>query len=208
MLRILTAFAALLFTVNAYPQDVERLRGQVVRLDGGILTFRTLDNRSVRIAVPREVTVFSLTKASYADLDFGTYVGSVSVRLGDDKYSPILRDSLSWLHRGFELRIIDESLRGIAVGHTKWDLTADSVMTHGWVDDQEDRVISIKYGPTEEEETDVEIPRDVQVTRMKRDDLGAVKPGARALVGVQRGPEGRYSAVFIFVGRDGVVPSM
>ena len=51
---------------------------------------------------------------------------------------------MSWLHLGYELRIFDEQLRGLALGHTKWDLTAESVMTHGWVDDLEVRVLSIK----------------------------------------------------------------
>src|SRR6266513_418453 len=55
-----------------------------------------------------------------------------------------------------ELRIIDEKLRGIALGHRKWDLLPDSVIAHGWVDDMEERVMSIKYGPTEQEETDVQ----------------------------------------------------
>ncbi len=127
----------------------------------------------------------------------------MSRKLGDNVYSPIVRDSLSWLHRGYELRIIDESLRGIAVGHTKWDLTPDSVMTHGWVDDLEERVISIKYGPTEEEETDVEVPRDIPVTHMSPGDTSLVKPGAGVVVGAQPNAKGDPAAVFIFVGKDG-----
>jgi hypothetical protein len=107
-----------------------------------------------------------------------------------------------------ELRIIDESLRGIAVGHTKWDLTSKSVMTHGWVDDQEGRVISIKYGPTEEEETDVEVSRDTPVFKMSRGDASLIKPGARAFVGANKGAGGRYDAAFIFIGKDGVAPNM
>src|SRR2546426_6267265 len=52
--------------------------------------------------------------------------------------------------------------RSIAVGHSKWDLTPNAVITHGWIDDLEDRVLSIKYGPTDQEETDVEISRDTR----------------------------------------------
>jgi hypothetical protein len=166
------------------------------------------EGKTVRLGRSDGLTIFSLTKASYADLDLGTYVGAVSVRLGDDIYSPIRRDSLSWLHKGFELRIIDEELRGIAVGHMKWDLTPNSVMTHGWVDDQEDRVISIKYGPTEEEETDVEVPRDVPILKMSRGDKSLIKPGARIFAGAQKGADGNYVAVFVIVGKDGIVPPL
>jgi hypothetical protein len=188
--------------------EPERLRGQVVRIDSGSLTLQTVEGKSVRLALGEATTVFSLTKASFADLDFGTYVGAVSEKLGDHIYSPIVRDSLSWLHKGLELRIIDESLRGIAVGHTKWDLTPASVMTHGWVDDREERVISIKYGPTDEEETDVEIGRDTPVFRMSRGDMALVKQGARVFAGAFKGADGRYSAAFIFVGKDGAAPRL
>ncbi len=166
------------------------------------------DGKTLRLRLADGLTIFSLSKASWTEVDFGTYVGAVSVRLGDDIYSPIRRDSLSWLHKGFELRIIDEELRGIAVGHTKWDLTPNSVMTHGWVDDQEDRVISIKYGPTEEEETDVEVSRDVPILRMSRGDKSLLKPGARVFAGAQKGADGGYVAVFIFAGKGGIVPPL
>lgn len=188
--------------------EPERIRGVVSSVDGAAIVVQARDGRTVRLQFPNEASVLGLTKASYTDAAFGTYVGAVSVRLGDNVYSPIVRDSLSWLHRGFELRIIDESLRGIALGHQKWDLTPDSVMTHGWVDDQEERVISIKFGPTEEEETDVEVPRDVPVLKMSLADRSLVKPGVRVFAGAQKGADGNYVAVFVVVGKDGLAPPL
>lgn len=188
--------------------EPDRLRGQVVRMDNGTMTLQTAEGKSVRLGLGDGPAVFALSKASYADLDFGTYVGAVSEKMGDHIYSPIVRDSLSWLHRGLELRIIDESLRGIAVGHTRWDLTANSVMTHGWVDDREDRVISIKYGPTDDEECDVDVTRETPVFRMSRGEMGLVKQGMHVFVGAVKGPRGGYEAVFIFVGKDGAVPRL
>jgi hypothetical protein len=188
--------------------DPDRIRGLITSVDASSIVLKTRDGKTVRLGLSNDVSIFRLTKASYTGVDFGTYVGAVSEKLGDHIYSPIVRDSLSWLHKGFELRIIDEELRGIAVGHTTWDLTRDSVMTHGWVDDQEGRVISIKYGPTEEEETDVEVSRDTPVLRMSRGDRSLIKPGAHVFAGAQKGPDGGYAAVFIFVGVDGMVPSM
>jgi hypothetical protein len=186
--------------------EPERVRGAIVHVENSTMTLRTRDGQSLRVTLAPNLAVFTLAKGSFADLDFGTYVGSVSERMGET-YSPIYRDSLSWLHRGLELRIIDESLRGIAVGHTKWDLTKESVITHGWVDDIEDRVISIKYGPTDQEETDVEIGHDVPVLKMALGDRSALKPGAHVVVGVHKGPDAAV-AVFVFVGKDGVVPSL
>jgi hypothetical protein len=205
------ASAAILFfgaVEHARSDEPERFRGEIAKVEPSAIVLRTGDGKTMRMDLAKGLTVFGLSKASYAEIDFGTYVGSVSEKLGDHIYSPIVRDSLSWLHKGHELRIIDESLRGIAVGHTKWDLTPTSVMTHGWVDDQEGRVISIKYGPTEEEETDVEVSRDTPVFRMSRGDISLIKPGARVFAGALRGSGGRYEAVFIFIGKDGVAPNM
>ena len=186
--------------------EPERVRGNVVQVDASSMVIRVKDGRELRVSLAQNLAVFSLTRGSFADLDFGTYVGAVSERMGNT-YSPIYRDSLSWLHRGIELRIIDESLRGIAVGHTKWDLTKESVITHGWVDDIEDRVISIKYGPTDQEETDVEVGRDIPVLKMSLGDRSLLKPGAHVVLGVHKGPDGGV-AVFVFVGKDGVVPPL
>jgi hypothetical protein len=203
-----TSLSAQVMSPPSKSPDPERLRGQVLRMEANTMTIQTADGRSVRLGLGDGPAVFALSKGSYADLDFGTYVGAVSEKMGDHIYSPIVRDSLSWLHKGLELRIIDESLRGIAVGHTKWDLTATSVMTHGWVDDREDRVISIKYGPTDDEECDVDVTRDTPVFRMSRGELGLVKQGMRVFVGAMKGTRGEYEAVFIFVGKDGVVPRL
>jgi hypothetical protein len=205
-----TAFiliAMLAAQARADSPEPERIRGVIAKADGASITLKTREGKSVRLGFPGAATVFTLSKGSFADVDFGTYVGAVSERLGDT-YSPIYRDSLSWLHKGFELRIIDEPLRGIAVGHTKWDLTPNTVMTHGWVDDLEDRVLSIKYGPTDQEETDVEISRDVPVLKMSRGERTEIKPGANVLVGASKGPDGHYTTLFIFVGKDGIVPPL
>jgi hypothetical protein len=193
---------------RAQSAEPDRIRGQIAKVEAGAIVVQAKDGRTVRLALPDTASIFSLSKTSFAELDFGAYVGAVSYRLGDHIFSPIKRDSLSWLHKGVELRIIDEKLRGIAVGHTKWDLTPDSVMTHGWVDDLEERVISIKYGPTEEEETDVEVPRDVLITKMSLGDRSLIKAGARVLAGAQKGADGNYVALFVFVGKDGIVPPM
>ena len=83
-------------------------------------------------------------------------------------------------------------------------------MTHGWVDDLEERVISIKYGPTEEEgDGRGSPPRDVPVTRITQRRQEPCQARAPAqMVGVQKGSDGGYTGVFVFVGKDGLVPAM
>jgi len=189
--------------------EPDRIRGRLTKVEGSAIWVQVGDGKTVQLKFSdTHTTVFSLSKSSYTEVTFGTYVGAVSEKLGDDVYSPIRRDSLSWLHKGYELRIIDEDLRGIALGHQEWDLTGTSVMTHGWVDDQEDRVLSIKYGPTDYDETDVEVPRDAPVLKMSLGDKKLIKQGARVFVGARKEADGSYAALFIFVGKDGIVPPM
>lgn len=192
---------------RAIGAEPDHIRGQVTAVQRAAIEIRNATGATQLIRLTDATTMIGLSPGSFMDVEFGTYVGAVSEKM-DDRYSPILRDSLSWLHKGLELRVVDEKLRGIALGHMKWDLTAASVMTHGWVDDLEIRVISIKYGPTEEEETDVEIGRDVRVLKMTLGDRRLLKPGAHVFIGANKAADGNHVALFVMVGTDGVVPGL
>lgn len=206
-LIVVLAFAA---PARAQDREPEHLRGQITSVEASWIIVKSGDGKTVRLGLPATVTILSLSKASWTSVDFGTYVGSVAVRL--DMSSPIVRanprETVTWLYEGYELRIIDEPLRGIAVGAKKWDVPLGSTMTHGWVDDRDGRVISIKYGPTQDEETDVFVSRDVPILRMSLGDKSLIKPGAHVFAGVQKDTDGRNSMVFIFVGKDGIVPPL
>jgi len=190
----------------ARAQEPEHIRGQITKVETSAIVMKTDGGKTVRFVIPDNLTVIRLAKGSFTKVDFGTYVGSVAVRLNE--YSPIVRDSLSWLHRGFELRVISEELRGIAVGHKEWDLTPETIIAHGWVDDIEGRVLSIKYGPTEEEETDVDVGRDIPILNMSLGDTNLITLGAYVFIGAQKNENGEFEMVFILVGEDGIIPPM
>jgi hypothetical protein len=192
--------------VESSGPQLNHVRGVVTSIEGNSIEVR--DQKGlVRVELSPQTTVLSLSPADFTHVDFGVYVGSVSEKL-DDRYSPIYRDSLSWLHQALELRVVDEKLRGIALGHMKWDLTPKSVMTHGWVDDLEIRVLSIKYGPTEAEETDVDIGRDIRILKMELGSRDLLVKGANVFIGANTGDSGKPIAAFIMVGIDGVKPGL
>lgn len=213
-LRRLIMFASVLVLATGSPaqaqpiaelvDEPDHIRGEIAAVDDSSITVTTSDGASVHIVLADITTILSLTKASFTDVDFGVYVGSVSKRL--DEYSPIVRDSMSYLHEGYELRIFDEELRGLALGHTSWDLAPESVISHGWVDDLEVRVLSIKYGSTEEEETDVRVERDKPVLYLKIGDRNLLKPGAHIFAGAQKDDNGGFEAEYVMVGDKDVVP--
>jgi hypothetical protein len=211
-LRSNVAIAAIIVLAAGFPahaQDVEpdHIRGQIVENAGSSIVVKMRDGETVRLATSEDLTIISLEKGSFTKVEFGSYVGAVAVKL--EEFSPIVRDAVSFLHKGHELRIIDEELRGIAAGEKKWSLPPGAIAAHGWVDDMEDRILSIKYGPTEKEETDVEVPRDVPVLNMAlADDRSLIKEGAHIFAGALKDEDGNYVAVFIFVGKDGIVPAL
>ncbi|NDZ11782.1 hypothetical protein C7T35_22725 [Variovorax sp. WS11] len=186
--------------------EPDHIRGQVTLVEASLIAVKTREGKTLSIGLHDNTTVIGLSKGSFAEVDFGIYVGAVAVKL--EEYSPIVRDSAVWLHKGFELRIIDDKLRGIALGHRKWDLTSDSIISHGWVDDLEVRVLSIKWGPTDYDETDVEVPRDVPIHKMSLADKSLIKPGMSVFVGALKGSDGKYAALFVIVGKDGLVPAL
>lgn len=193
-------------SVLARDLEGDHFRGQIVSIQDAAMVLKTGSGKLVTIGLPTNLTVLKLTRGSFAELEMGAYVGVVSYQLMDS--GSIVRDSSVGLRRGLELRIIDEPLRGIALGQKKWDLTPASVIAHGWVDDIEDRVISIKWGPSDHDETDVEVPHDVPVNRMSLGDARLLKAGVHVLVGARKGPDGKYVASFVFCGKDGMVPPL
>jgi hypothetical protein len=70
------------------------------------------------------------------------------------------------------------------------------------------RVLSIKWGPTDYDETDVEIPRDAPVHKMSLGSKNLIHAGAHVFVGAQKEASGEYVAVFVFIGKDGIVPGL
>ena len=188
--------------------EPEHLRGQITEIGESSIAVTSPDGATARLGFSDNLTVFSLTNGSFTDVILGTYVGSVAVRLDGDADSPAARQSASWLHKGLELRIVEEELRGIALGHKKWDLTPESTITHGWVDDFEGRVLSIKYGPTDVEETDVEIPSDVPIFKMSIGDKHLIRLGEHVLAGANQGPDGDYLAEFIFIAQEATAPPL
>ena len=209
---LMTAWVVLALADAARADDDEpdHVRGQISSVNAGSVTIKTADGRSLRLDLPEQLAVFTLSKASFSNIDFGQYVGSVAVKL--DITNPIVRatprETIGILFQGHELRIIDEKLRGIAVGFKKWDMPKGGSMTHGWVDDMDGRTVTIKYGPQREEQSDVLVGKDMPITRMSIGERGDIKAGAHVFVGAAKGPDGKLGATFVFVGKDGLVPSL
>ena len=195
----LISIFAVLFSTPALAQNaaVQNIRGQIIGVQDSSISLKTRDGKSLRLKIPEQISIYRLSKAVFSDVNFGTYVGSVAVPLPD-----------GWTYRALELRVLDEELRGLAIGHMNWDLSPESTMTHGWVDDLEVRILSIKYGPTDEEEKDVDVPYDVPITKMSLGDRSLLAQDVEVFAGAQKDGSGNSTALFILVGTESVLPPL
>jgi len=107
------------------------------------IVVKTGDGKDVRIEVPDNSASFSLTRAASP-----TWISEpTSAQCGEDgRIQPDREGSAVWLHKGFELRIIDDELRALPLG-TEVDLTPTSIIAHGW--DDIGSVSSRSVGPTD-----------------------------------------------------------
>ena len=69
---------ALAQTVTDPPNQPDRIRGQIITVEASLIVVKTRDGKTVRLGVPDNLSVLSLTKASFTEVEFGTYVGAVS----------------------------------------------------------------------------------------------------------------------------------
>jgi hypothetical protein len=118
--------ATLLFAGAALAQapDVkpERIRGDIVSLQGDILTVHRRSGDTVSIEVKPDVGVSALKAISLADVKAGSYVGAAAIAGSDGKMTAA------------SLLVFPEGARGTNEGHFPYDFGANSTMTNANVD--------------------------------------------------------------------------
>ena len=205
-MNILAALTALLLipvlavAPAAQPPPTQHVRGQITAADAVSITVKTRAGTTLRLALAPDLGVTSLTKADFSDVKVETYVGSATVPI-----RPAPRSEDMPTLTALELRIFPESMKGAGEGQRKWDLTPDSTMTNGTVYALEGRVVSIRFKGNERA---VHVPAHAPVIKIGPGDKGLLKQGAHIFAVAQKGANGNLTALGIFVGKDGLVPSM
>ena len=193
------AFIAAIFVSHAFAQlPPVRVRAEIVKVDGNKLFVKARDGAELTVNVPDNVAVSGIVKIALADIKPGSYIGISAMPESDG--------SQNALH----VHIFPEALRGVAEGHSAWDVRPGSTMTNATVDQitavGEGRTLTVKYKDGEKK---IVVPADTPIVTYvpgKRDEL---KPGARIfIVAAQRQPDGSLNAARISVGRDGLTPPM
>ncbi len=192
---LLATFAAALHAQSAPPL---RVRGQIEKVDGAVLTVKSRDGERLSVRLADNAGVSGVVNAALADLTPGKYVGTATFGERDGALVAL------------EVLLFPEAMRGFLEGHFGWDLKPQSMMTNATVADVSasagERTLLLKY---KEGERKVLVPEGTPIVTFVPADRGAVVAGAHCFIGAaQRQPDGSLLAQRIAVGLNGVVPPM
>jgi len=186
---------ALAAAVNA--QSTQRIRGDVVSVDGPKLTVKTRSGEMASIALAEPYRVSAVVRSTPEAIVQGSYVGIASMPQPDGT------------GRALEVLVFPESGRGSGEGHYAWDLRPGSMMTNATVAQvvgvDSGRRITLRY---KDGEKTITVPPDAPIVTLEPGSTEMLRPGAHVMLNARVQPDGSLTATGVAVGKDGLVPPM
>jgi hypothetical protein len=178
-------------------QSTQRIRGDIVSVEGPKLEVRTRTGELASITLADQYKVSAVVKTTAAAIVQGAYVGTASMPQPDGS------------GRALEVLVFPESGRGSGEGHYPWDLAPGSMMTNATVAQVANidnvRRITLKY---KDGEKMIDVPADAPIVTFEPGSREMLRPGAHVMVNARIQPDGSLSATGVAVGKDGLVPPM
>jgi hypothetical protein len=192
--------SAALSVVFAQQSPPVRVRGQIEKVDGNMLTIKARDGVSLTVKLADNARVLGLNKASLGDIKQGTYIGVTAMPQPDGSQKAVA------------IHLFNEAQRtSVPDGHRPWDLRPGSTMTNANVDTVvggvDGQVVTVKYKDGEKK---VVVAPDTAIVAVANEpgSKDELKPGAQIIImGAQKQPDGTLTTPAIYVGR-GVTPPM
>jgi hypothetical protein len=192
------AGAALCIVGAAIAQDKPvRVRGEIVALDGSMMTVKSRDGTEMKIKLADNVGVSGIVPFKLEDIKPNNYIGVSSMPQPDGT------------QRAIHVHVFPEALRGVAEGHFPWDNQPKSMMTNATVAETvkgvDGQTITVKYKDGEKK---IVVPPNVPITRYEIGSAADLKAGAAfTVLAATKKADGSYEAARINVGRDGAQPN-
>ncbi|HLW12660.1 MAG TPA: hypothetical protein VKU81_08190 [Casimicrobiaceae bacterium] len=194
VLALLVPFAA-----TAWAQaSTQRIRGDVVAIEGQKLQVRSRSGEMVAIDLADQYTVTSVVRIAPDAITPGSFVGTAALPQPDGT------------ERALEVLVFPESGRGSGEGHYAWDLQPGSMMTNATVAkvvdiDNNARRMTLKY---KDGENVVTVPPNIPIVTFEPGSREMLRPGAHVMFSATVRPDGSLTATRVSVGKDGLVPPM
>lgn len=180
------------------PLPTQRIRGDVVALDGLNMQVMSRTGEALAIKLADNYTVTAVVKIDMSAIKPGAFVGAASMPQSDGTQTAL------------EVLLFPEAMRGSNEGHYPWDLKPGSMMTNATVADAiveatGGRRMLLKY---KDGEKWIVVPPEAPIVTFEPGDRAMVVPGAHLLVTATKQPDGSLTASRVAVGKNGLVPPM
>lgn len=199
MRRTLGAAAiALLFATAAIAQQPGRIRGQIEKADGGMLSLKTRDGAMLNVKVADDARVAALVKASLADIKNDSYIGVAGMPRPDGSIE------------AFSVHIFLPAQRGVVPDrHGPWDAKPGSTMTNAFVENsvagKDGQTLIVKYKDGEKK---IVVTPTTTITAVAPGNKDELKAGAQIIImASDKQPDGSVLAKTVYIGR-GLTPAM
>lgn len=174
-----------------------RVRGTIDAFDGGILTVKTREGETDKIALKSGWVVAGVTTASADDIKPGDYVGIASLPKSDGGDGAL------------EVLIFPAAMKGTGEGISAYDLKPNSKMTNATVSNidrgasGQELTLSFKG-----EQKKMSVPTGTPIVTFANATQSNLVSGAAVIVTAEKASDGSLSASRVAVGLNGIVPPM
>jgi hypothetical protein len=191
------AVFALAVQGGAQPAATQRIRGDIVAIEGTKLQVRTREGPIASIDLDEHYTVTAVVRVDPSAIERGSFVGTASMPQPDGTL------------RALEVLVFPESARGSGEGHYPWDLQPGSTMTNATVAEVVDvgagRRMTLRYQGGEKVVT---VPPAAPVVTFQPGSREMVVPGGHVILTATVRSDGTLAASRLSVGKGGLVPPM
>ncbi|MGE5169197.1 MAG: hypothetical protein ACM3JC_02360 [Rudaea sp.] len=196
--RALLATLACLVAAAAFAQaPTQRIRGDVVSVEGTQLALRTRSGQQLAITLDDRYVVNVIRPIEASAIAKGRFVGTATLPQRDGT------------QRALEVVVFPESARGSGEGHYPWDLAPGSMMTNATVAEvvglDQARRMTLKYPGGEQV---VVVPPNAPIVTFEPGTREMLRPGAHVFLVATVQPDGSLKTSRVSVGKDGLVPPM
>jgi hypothetical protein len=180
---------------NAAPPA--RLRGTIEQVSGDAVTILTRDGQHQTVLIGPDTRIGALRMLSLDDVKAGEFIGTAAVK-GSDGHL-----------RALEVHVLPEAMRGAGEGQHPWDTGPDSSMTNATVaevvSNPDGRTLQLKYKGGE---ATVDVPASTPIVAPIPGDRSLLIAGKAIIAFARPGADGRLTAAYLTVEKDGVKPPM
>lgn len=192
------AAVALILATSAFAQQPGRIRGQIEKADGPMLSLKTRDGAMLDVKVADDARISGLVKASLADIKNDSFIGIAGMPQPDGSIE------------AFSIHILLPAQRGVVPDrHGPWDARPGSTMTNAYVESmvegKDGNSLMVKYKDGEKK---IVVTPQTMIAAAAPGSKEELKPGVQIIIfGWDKQPDGSVLAKTMYVGRS-LTPAM